>query len=53
MWTWLGKGDLPNVHITIQASFRKMVHKGTGGHKYPKNLSTWFMDDPLLLDKCA
>ena len=31
-----GGGVLPNVDITTQALFRKMVHKGGGGRNFPK-----------------
>ena len=29
----------------------KVTTKGKGGSKIPKILTTWFMDDPLLLRK--
>ena len=42
-----GEGGQPNDHFITQALFSKSDHKGGGGQKYPKNLTTWFMNDPL------
>ena len=41
-----GGGGLPNVPITTEALFSKIIHKGGGGQKDSKKLSTWFMNDP-------
>ena len=40
MWTEQGEG------VGQKTMF---VHKGGGGSKISKNLSTWFMNDPIFL----
>ena len=41
-----GVGQI-NAHFITKALFSKSDHEGGEGSKIPKNLTTWFMDDPL------
>ena len=42
------EGCYPNNHFTTKTLFCKNCHEGEGESKLPKNLTTWFMDGPML-----
>ena len=42
-------GEMSILSHKTKDLFSKIVHKGERGLKFPKNLSTWFMNDPFTI----